>query len=265
MAKKKYPVSMCVVSFNEEKHIAACLAAASWVDEIIVVDSFSTDSTLEIARRLATRVFQREWEGYGNQKRYSLGLAKHDWVLFMDADEVMTEELSKEIRKELDKEEILYDGYCVRRKLYYLGRWISRGEWYPDYKLRLFRKSKGSVGGMEPHDSVQLDGGKIKYLKGELLHYSYENIADQMNTLNRYSSISAGAMFKKGVRAPLFRMCVHPSWRFFRAYFLRRGFMDGVPGFAVAAINSFYVFLKYVKLWELYLNDSIDVSSGGRK
>ncbi len=263
--EKKYAVSVCIVAFNEEKNIGACLEALSWADEIIVVDSFSTDSTAAISRQFTPRVIQRAWNGYLDQKKYALGLAKNEWVLLMDADEVLTGEAVSELKAELDRDDGSLDGYYIRRKLYYLGRWIRRGEWYPDYKLRLFRRSKAQIGGMEPHDSILLGSKRVKYLKGEMLHYSYEDIAEQMDTLNRYASISAEEMFEKGVRVPLARMLFHPAWRFLLAYFLRKGFMDGVSGFVLAAVNSFYVFLKYAKLWELYLEDRAPAASGEAK
>ena len=260
--EKKYPVSVCIVAFNEEKHIGACLEALSWSDDIIVIDSFSGDSTVRICRQFTPRVVQRRWKGYLDQKTYALGLAKNEWVLLMDADEILTGEAVKEILAEIEREDNPYDGYCLRRKLYYLGRWLRHGEWYPDYKLRLFRKSKASIGGMEPHDSIQLKSGAVKRLRGEMLHYSYDNIEDQMNTMNRYSSISASQMFERGVKFPFARMLLHPAWRFSLAYFLRKGFLDGLPGFVIAVVNSYYVFLKYAKLKELYLEDKISAASG---
>jgi glycosyltransferase involved in cell wall biosynthesis len=252
MEQKRYPVSVCVVCFNEEKYIQDCLKAVSWADDIVVIDSFSTDKTVEIAARFTPRVRQREWKGYLDQKKYAMSLAKNEWVLLMDADEVMTGELAAEIKNELDGGGGGFEGFCFRRKLFYLNRWMKHGEWYPDYKLRLFKKAKAEIGGMEPHDNIQIKSGRIKYLKGEILHYSYENIADQIRTLNKYSSISAKEMFNRRVKAPFLRMLAHPAWRFCQAYILRRGFMDGLPGFIIAATNSFYVFLKYTKLLELY-------------
>jgi glycosyltransferase involved in cell wall biosynthesis len=259
--EKKYPVSVCIVAFNEEKYIGACLEALRWADDIIVVDSFSADSTVEICKRYTERVVQREWNGYLDQKKYALGLAKNEWVLLMDADEVLTDAAAGEIQAELSGGGRC-DGYYLRRRLLYLGRWLRHGEWYPDYKLRLFKKSKAEIGGMEPHDSIRLDSRSVKRLKGEMLHYSYENIADQMKTLNRYSSISAEEMVERGVNVPLLRMLFHPPWRFFLAYFLRKGFLDGIPGFLIASVNSFYVFLKYAKLWELYLDGKGAPDSG---
>ena len=261
--EKKYPVSVCIVAFNEEKHIGDCLKALSWADDIIVIDSFSGDSTVRICRQFTPRVVQREWKGYLDQKTYALGLAKNEWVLLMDADEILTGEAVCEILSEIEHDEGIFDGYCLRRKLYYMGRWLRHGEWYPDYKLRLFRESKARIGGMEPHDSIKVESGRVKRLKGEMLHYSYENIEDQMNTLNRYSSISAAQMFERGVKFPFARMIFHPAWRFALAYFLRGGFLDGMPGFVVAWVNSYYVFLKYAKLKELYLDGKNSAGSGG--
>jgi len=248
----KLPVSVCIVACNEEKNIGGCLESVSWADEIIVVDSFSADRTVELAKRFTDRVIQRKWSGYLDQKKFAIGLARNEWVLLLDADEQISEKLAGEIRDELTENKGLYNGYCFPRKLYYLGRWIKRGEWYPDYKLRLFRKSAARITGMEPHDSIVLEEGGTKRLGGDILHYSYKDIAAQMTTLNRYSSISAGEMYKAGVKAPLARMFLHPVCRFMTAYIFRRGFMDGVPGMMIAVVNSFYVFLKYAKLWELY-------------
>ncbi len=261
--EKKYPVSVCIVAFNEEKIIGRCLDSVAWADDIVVLDSFSEDATFEICRKFTPRVFKREWEGYRNQKKHAISLAKNDWVLLMDADEVLTDELIREIKDELDAGDSRFDGYYLSRRLRYLGSWIMRGEWYPEYKIRLFKKSKTEIGGMEPHDTMTVQSGKTKRLRGDMLHYSYDNISDQMNTLNKYSSIAAEEMFEKGVRFPFARMIFHPAWRFVQAYFMRKGFMDGIPGFVIAVVNSFYVFLKYAKLWELYL-DKRQSSSCGR-
>lgn len=247
----KFSLSVCVVTYNEEKNIRDCLESVAWADEIIVVDSFSSDKTTEICREFTDEVVQREWKGQIDQKNFALRCAKQDWVLLIDADERLSPKLIKEIKKELSRKNSEYDGFCFPRHVYYLGRWINHGEWYPDYKLRLFRKAKGRIRGVEPHDKVELTGRQVKYLKGDLWHFTYENIFAQVETLNKFSSISAGEMAKQGKAFHPFQILFRPIIRFITGYIIRGGFRDGMPGFIIAVASSLYVFLKYFKLWEL--------------
>ena len=242
-------ITACITAMNEEDKIEACLAALTWCDEIIVVDSFSTDRTVEICKRYTPRVVQHKWEGYIAQKNFIRSLASHPWVLFVDADEVVSPDLRKAIEEEFARGPGDIVGYSFPRLVYHLGRWIRHGEWYPDLKLRLFRKDKGYSGGQEPHDRVVLDGPS-KTLHAPLYHFTYDDLSDQIETLNRFSSISAHEKYSDGRRFRWSDLLFRPIWRFFKAYILKRGFLDGRAGFIIAAASSFGVLAKYAKIAE---------------
>jgi glycosyltransferase involved in cell wall biosynthesis len=239
-------VSLIVITRNEEELIGQCLnSAAAFCDELIVVDSFSTDRTAEIARGLGARVFERPFEGYIAQKQFALEQAGGEWVFSLDADEQATWELGGEIRATLARPQAAA-GYRVRRVLYHLGHYYTRGL-YPDWHLRLFRRERARFGGHEPHASVQVEGAVGK-LKAPILHFSYRGVADHVATINRLSSQAAsegdpGAM-------TVVKMIANPAWRFVNFYFLRGGFREGGRGLYAAMSAAFYVFLKYAKLYE---------------
>lgn len=243
-------ISLIVITRNEEELIGQCLkSAAAFCDELIVVDSFSTDRTVEIVRGLGARVFQRPFEGYIAQKQFALEQASGQWVFSLDADEQATWELSSEIRATLEGPQPAA-GYRVRRVLYHLGHYYTRGL-YPDWHLRLFRRERARIGGHEPHASVQIDGGDgetIARLKAPILHYSYRDVADHVATINRLSS-QAAAERDPGAFTVV-KMIANPAWRFLNFYFLRGGFREGGRGLYAAMSAAFYVFLKYAKLYE---------------
>jgi len=248
-------ISACITAVNEESNIRRCLESVKWCDEIIVVDSYSTDRTVEICREYTERVYQHEWLGYVGQKNLIRSLARCPWILFIDADEEVSEELRDEILQELERSAGRYAGYQFPRRVFYLGKWIYHGEWYPDYKLRLFLKDKGRSEGQEPHDHVVVDG-PIKTLKGHLNHYTYDDLADHLRTMNRFSTISAREKYQAGVRFRWIDLLGRPLWRFFKGYVIKRGFLDGVHGFLISAVTSFGVLMKYAKLWELERKES---------
>lgn len=239
-------ISLIVITRNEEELIGQCLnSAAAFCDELIVVDSFSTDRTAEIARGLGARVFERPFEGYIAQKQFALEQAGGEWVFSLDADEQATWELGSEIRATLARPQAAA-GYRVRRVLYHLGHYYTRGL-YPDWHLRLFRRERARFGGHEPHASGQVEGAVAK-LKAPILHFSYRDVADHVATINRLSSQAAsegdpGAM-------TVVKMIANPAWRFVNFYFLRGGFREGGRGLYAAMSAAFYVFLKYAKLYE---------------
>ncbi|HVA41346.1 MAG TPA: glycosyltransferase family 2 protein [Candidatus Binataceae bacterium] len=247
-------ISLIVITRNEEELIGQCLkSAASFCDELIVVDSFSTDRTVEIARGLGARVFQRPFEGYIAQKQFALEQAGGEWVFSLDADEQATWELGGEIRATLAGPQPAA-GYRVRRVLYHLGHYYARGL-YPDWHLRLFRRERARFGGHEPHASVQIDGqdpadeaGGVAKLKAPILHFSYRDVADHAATINRLSSQAAAAGEPGALTAV--KMIANPAWRFFNFYFLRGGFREGGRGLYAAMSAAFYVFLKYAKRYE---------------
>jgi glycosyltransferase involved in cell wall biosynthesis len=242
------PISCCVVCYNEERNIRRCLESVKWCDELVIVDSFSSDRTVEICQAYTSRVIQRPWPGYVEQKRFALAQATHEWVLNVDADEEVSPELRDEIVAVLRRNDPAVDGFYVPRLVYYLGRWWWRG-WYPGYRLRLFRKPKVRWGGVNPHEKVLLHG-QADRLRGNLYHYTYEDIGDHLQAINGLTEIAAREMTLRGKRPRMSHLGLHPFWRFLRFYFLRGGLRDGMPGFFVAATAAFYVFLKYAKLWE---------------
>jgi len=245
-------ISACVMAGNEERKIGRCLQSLTWCDEIVVLDSFSTDRTVAIAREFTDRIFQHEWLGYVGQRNLVREHAVHPWVLFLDSDEEMSPALRDEILEEFERGQGRYLGYEFPRQVYYLGRWIRHGEWYPDIKLRLFKKEYGRTEGTEPHDRVAVRG-PVKRLCNPIWHYTYDDLEDHLRTLNRFSTITAQQRFVSGKGAWILDLTLRPLLRFFRGYFLQRGFLDGQRGLAIALISSFGVFLKYAKQWELAL------------
>lgn len=241
-------LTVCVIAKDEEAHIAACLRSADFADEAVVVDSRSTDRTREIAASLGARVVERDWPGHVEQKNFALTEAAHDWVLCLDADERVSPELRTSILAALERPE-LPAGFEFPRRTWYLGRWIRHGGWYPDRKLRLFRRSAGGWTGTNPHDRVEVRGA-VGRLGGDLLHFSYDSIADHLRTINSFTSIAAREKAAAGARAGFAGLVLHPVGKFLRMYVVRAGFLDGFPGFAVAVSGAYYVFLKYAKLWE---------------
>ena len=184
-------ISACITAYNEEENIRRCIESVRWADEIVVVDSFSTDKTAEICREYTNRVYQHKWLGYIGQKNLIKDLANGPWILFIDADEEISPALKKQILDEFNSgNSTNYNGYAFPRKVWFLSRWINHGDWYPDIKLRLFRKDKGQCGGKEPHDRTTVEG-PVKILTAEMYHFTYNNIAEQIATMNKFSTITA--------------------------------------------------------------------------
>lgn len=243
-------LSISIITFNEEENIRDCLESVKWADEIIVVDSHSTDRTREIAQECTDCVIERDWAGHVAQKNFALEQATCDWVFCMDADERVSPELAREIRGILESDDQPEAGFSVPRKTFYLGRWITHGGWYPDRKLRLVRPGRAKWGGIDPHDHLYAEG-PVRKLKGDLYHYTYRDIADHLDTINKFTTIGAAQLHKRGKGHPLFHMVFNPMVKFLKMYVFRMGFLDGLAGFVIASLSSYYVFLKYAKLWEL--------------
>jgi glycosyltransferase involved in cell wall biosynthesis len=254
-------ISAIVVCFNEEDRIADCLESLRWCDEIVVVDSFSTDRTAEICRTYTDKFIQHPWAGYRAQKAFAHSQATKDWVMLVDADERVTAELRDEILDALAQDGGAYAGYMVPRLVRYLGRWWWRGGWYPDYDVRLFRRDRATWGGLDPHEQILVDG-KVRRLRNCLHHYSYRDMSDHLQRINRFTSIAARELKNSGARWHLRDALLRPAGRFARSYILKRGFAEGFAGFYVAVTAAVYVFLKYAKLWEIESEDEDDV---GRK
>ncbi|MGO9056778.1 MAG: glycosyltransferase family 2 protein [Candidatus Binataceae bacterium] len=243
-------LALIVITRNEEQLIGECLRSASICDELIVVDSFSTDRTVEIALALGARVFQRKFEGYIRQKQFALEQATADWVLSLDADEQLTHGLRQEIESTICGAEPAV-GYKIRRILYQLDHYYSRAT-YPDFHVRLFRRTAAKFGGIEPHGKVIVTGA-VKRLRKPILHFSYTDIADHVATINRLTTQSAAAT--RYHRLTPIRMIANPAWRFFNFYFLRGGFLEGTCGLYASLASAFYVFLKYAKSYERMIEE----------
>jgi glycosyltransferase involved in cell wall biosynthesis len=242
-------LTVTVITRDEAANIAAALQSVAWADEIIVVDSQSTDDTVAIARGLATRVVSRDWPGYSAQKNYAAEIASNDWILSLDADERVTPDLAEEIKRVLSGAPT-QSGYRIPRVTWYLGRWIRSTDWYPDYQLRLYDRRAARWNGRRVHESVEPDSppGQPRH---ELQHYAYRDIADHLATIDRYTTLAAEQWLSEGRRTTTLQMLFHPRFAFIRNYLLRGGIRDGAVGLLVSRLNAYYVFLKFAKLWEL--------------
>ncbi len=254
---KKLPISLTVITLNEEKNIERCLKSVPWAAEIVVLDSGSQDLTCEIAQNLGARVFREEFRGYRAQKERATELATEEWVLSLDADEALSENLSNEICSRFEEDLSQVDGFQVRRANFHLGRWISHGGWYPDRWIRLFRKEKAIWKGGNVHEKVEVES--FEDLTGHILHRVFEDLSDQVETNNRYSGLGAKDLFEKKKDFSLFKLLTKPISKFVETYFFKRGFLDGLPGFIISVGAAYSVFLKFSKLWEIqYLNGKTD-------
>ncbi|HSN19528.1 MAG TPA: glycosyltransferase family 2 protein [Usitatibacter sp.] len=247
-AVDKLPLTVAIIALNAAEQIGPCLASAAFADELLVVDSGSSDGTTDVARRHGARVESREWLGFGRQKQHAVSIARHDWVLCLDADERITPRLERSIRQALASQR--YRAWRLARRNRFLGRWLAHGEGYPDWTVRLFHRAHASWSNDEVHEAV-LTTAEIGRLDGDLLHDSAEDVTTYMAKQNRYSSLHAQALYNQGVRAGYWRLAASPLARFLKFYFLRLGFLDGGPGFAHIMIGCNNAFQKYLKLIEL--------------
>lgn len=249
----RVPLSAVIITLNAARGLEACLASASFADEVVVVDSGSTDGTQEIARRCGARVIQQEWLGFGRQKQFAVDRAAHDWVLCLDADERVSEALRNDIEGVLAAPGS--DAYRMPRRNRFMGRWLRHGEGYPDYSLRLFHRGRARWSEDPVHERVESDA-PVGTLKGDLLHESEEGLAEYLRKQNRYTTLHADALYRQGARASAARLILSPVFRFLRFYVIRRGFLDGVPGFVHITIGCFNSMMKYAKLVERQCGDT---------
>jgi glycosyltransferase involved in cell wall biosynthesis len=242
-------LSVTVVAKNEAADLGAALASVAWADEIVVVDSHSTDETVAIARQYTDRVVVHDWLGHIEQKNYAASLASHDWILSLDADERVTPALADEIRATLTPDPV-HTAFRIPRVTWHLGRWVRSTDWYPDYQDRLYDRRHSRWTGRYVHDALTRTGSSGQ-LRGEIQHYAYRDIADHLETIDRYTTLAARQMHEDGRRAGLLQLAGHPPLAFLRNYLARGGIRDGVPGFIISSMNAYYVFLKFAKLREL--------------
>lgn len=245
------PLSVIIITFNEELNIARCIHSVKMLaDEIIVVDSCSTDRTVEIARSLGATIYQEKFRGYIGQKNLAMQFASHNYILSLDADEELDEQLALSILHE--KKSLLHRAYSMNRCTNYCGRYIRHGLWYPDKKIRLFDRRIAKWGGLNPHDKIMVqDDFPVHHLKGDILHYSFNTVDDHIWQNNRLSSIAATSLYNNGTRSSWYKILAHPAWTFINGYFFRLGFLEGKDGFTIAINTSHQVFLKYSKLHKL--------------
>ena len=244
-------VSAVIITYNEERDIERCLKSIEGVaDEIIVVDSFSTDKTKEICNKFNVKFYQHPFNGYRDQKNYALALASYEHILSLDADEALSEKLKQSIINVKDNWDS--DGYSFNRLNNYCGAWIHHTSWYPDRKIRLFDSKKGKWGGLNLHETVEMtNGSKVSNLNGDLLHWAYYSYEEHIQKVNNYSTLGAQEYFNAGKKSGPFSAILHSRWAFFKSYFLKRGFLDGYYGFVISNLTAYKIFLKYIKLRKL--------------
>lgn len=250
--KKKNRFSVAIITFNEELNIRDCIESVhSFADEIIVLDSFSTDKTLEIAGNFSkVKIAQAPFNGHIEQKNNAIGLCSGEWILSIDADERVSSLLQKEILEILSRTQISENGFKIPRLTFHLGIFIRHGGWYPLKRYRFFRKGFAKWTGENPHDYIELEG-KGGSLKGDIIHYSFKDLTHQVDTINKFSSIVAFTRYKKNISFPILKSIYKPTVKFLEMYIFKLGFLDGYPGFVVAISSAYSTFLKFAKLYEL--------------
>ena len=251
-------ISACIIAFNEEKNICRAIESVLWADEILVVDSESTDATREIAADLGAKIIVRKWIGFSKQKQFAADAAAHDWILSLDADEEISSELKAELQnlKNLPADD-LADGYKIPRLAFYMNRPIRHGGWYPDWQLRFFNRAKGKWKDVLIHESVEMrDGSKTGKLQNDIFHYSVENAAHHSLMISeRYAPLAARQMFERGRKTTKLKIYTAGMTAFLQTYFLKLGFLDGLAGFSIARFAAHHAFLKHLILWEMQNNN----------
>jgi glycosyltransferase involved in cell wall biosynthesis len=249
-------ISAIIITHNEADQMERCLRGLSWCDEIVIVDSGSTDETVAIAKKYTNRVFIEDWKGFGAQKQSALSKASGEWIFTIDADEVISSALSEEVLYSIKKERNA-NGFLIPRKNLYGEKWLRFGGQYPDYVLRLFRKKAGRFTESIVHERVIVEG-ETKKLKTPIIHYAFKDLTTRIEKLNSYSSLSARQMLLSGKTAGSFSPLIHSASLFIKDYIFRLGFIDGRQGFDIALLKSLGVYFKYAKLLELQYKGGSD-------
>ncbi|MFT5471442.1 MAG: glycosyltransferase involved in cell wall biosynthesis [Verrucomicrobiales bacterium] len=256
MPELPLPLTIFVVTKNEENNLRRCLtSAADLASELVVVDSGSTDGTEAVAREFGAQWHFQEWLGFREQKKVALALCSQPWVLLLDSDEEISAELRPELIAFLESGDLdEFDGAEFPRRTEFLGRWITHGDWYPDRKLRLFRRDRGVIGGDPEHEVVKVPGA-VKRMRGDLNHYSFPTMLSFISKIETFSNAFLENEIERGRRWSPIRTLTRPFWRFFRGYFLRRGFLDGFPGFWIAISVAYLSFIRYSRTYEHQKNE----------
>lgn len=252
-------ISACIIAFNEEKNIAQAIASVSWADEIIIIDSESTDKTIEIAKSLGANVVTKKWEGFSKQKQFAVDIAANNWIFSLDADERLSEKLKGEILELKTRvENVPVDGFRIPRLSFYMKCAVRHSGWYPDWQIRLFNREKGKWKDVLIHESIVMsEFAKVEKLGGDILHYSVENAAHHHRMIGeRYAPLAAEQMFRRGKRTSFLKIHTASFIAFFQTYILKGGFLDGLPGFCIARFAAHHAFLKHLLLWELQQENS---------
>jgi glycosyltransferase involved in cell wall biosynthesis len=244
-------ISAVLITFNEEANIEAALRSLEGIaDEIVVVDSFSTDRTVKLAREFTDRIVQRKWTNYSDQKNYADGLATHPWIFSLDADERISAELRIELLA-LKAGDPSCAGFSMPRLVFYLGRWIRHCGWYPDPKIRLFRRDSARWEGEYVHETLAIRG-EVRKLKGPLHHYTYRSIGDHLARLDKFADLGAQKLYAQGRKSRWYHLLLLPFSRFLKSFLLKRGFLDGFAGLVVSVLNGYSIFVRYAKLREIW-------------
>ncbi|MDE3056895.1 MAG: glycosyltransferase family 2 protein [Bacteroidota bacterium] len=242
------PLSVIVIAKNEEKNIGDCLQSVLWCDDIVVVDAESSDATVALVKKFTSKIFVKPWNGFAEAKTFAVSQAKHDWILWLDADERVQPELAAEIQNMIASNPS-YAAFAVARRAYFLGKWIRHSGWYPGRVPRLFNKYRATFSSVPVHEGLEIDG-TVGRLRHDLLHFTDPNLFHYFEKFNRYTSLAAGEAFQEGKKFRRVDFIVRPPWLFFKMYILRLGFLDGTHGLLLAILSSAYVFTKYAKMWE---------------
>lgn len=248
MSIQKLPISLVIITLNEEKNIKRCIESVPFASDIVVLDSFSKDKTKEIAQQLDARVIEQSWLGFGKQKQKAVELSRFDWILSLDADEELSTESQNEIKNKFSSLDPKI-AYKLPRISFHLGRWIKHGGWYPDYQTRLFNKHHSQWSNAAIHEKVE--ASDFENLESPIKHYVFENISHQVITNDKYSTLQAHELAQNDKNFSYLKCLTKPFVKFFECYILKQGFLDGFPGFIIAISAGYSVFLKYVKLWEI--------------
>ncbi len=247
---KRQPFSASIVCMNEEDRIRECLESVRFADEIVVVDSGSSDNTVSIAREYTERVLHHHWPGMRGQREWAAGQCSHEWVLSLDADERVSPELRAEIESVLARPRLEASGFTMPRKTFYQGRWILHGGWYPDRKLRFYRREAARFLGRDPHDAIEVEG-EVEALRGDLLHYTYRDLDHHARRLVSHALVNAESKREAGQRFAMSDLLLRPPFAFFKSYVIKLGLLEGMPGFLIASMMGYYTFLKYARMWEM--------------